>query len=209
MSSREEVIRHNVERTGIDPLKAEDLKHILSLLGYIAIAGIAIPLFLLKNQQFTILEGYMPNLDLIACALGYSEGPYGIFKHLYNPATSSSIGILSAQVLNYTALLGVTFLISYYTLKTKSIIDGWGRAFVMLLATYLVPGYFIAYFSYTFGEKIKSYLPIGSLENWLLTAIAGLLLVFSIIVTEGIMIDILSPHISSILRAISRKIQRF
>ena len=209
MSTRAGIISHNIERTGIGSFNSDEIKYMVSLFGYILVAGIIITIFLVKNKQFTILEGYMPNLDLIACALGYSEGPYGLFKHLYNPATSSIIGILSAQVLNYVALLGVTFIISYYTLKTKSIIHGWGRAFIMLLATYLVPGYFIAYFSYMFGDRIKSYFPIGSLANWFTTAVAGLLVVFLIILSEGLMIDILSPQISSVLMAISRKIPQF
>ena len=206
MSTRVDIISHNIERIGIGSFDKDELKYIVSLLGYILVFGIIVPVFLVRNKQFTILEGYMPNLDLIACALGYSEGPYGLFKHLYNPATSSSIGILSAQVLNYTALLGVTFLISYYTMRTKSIIEGWSRAFIMLIATYLVPGYFIAYFSYVFGEKIRSYFPIGSFENWFITAIAGLIVVFLIILSEALVIEGLSPRISKILKAISRKI---
>ena len=122
MSNERKVEFHNSARAGLAPIRIDEIKYLVVLVGYIFICGFIIPLFLLKYKQLIILEGYMPNLDLIACALGYSEGPYGIFKHLYNPVTECSIGILSSQILNYTSLLGVTFIISYHTHKTKSII---------------------------------------------------------------------------------------
>ena len=200
---------HNVERSGLETIQIDELKYILVLFGYLFVCGFIIPVILLKYKQLTILEGYMPNLDLIACSLGYSEGPYGLFKHLYNPSTESSIGILSSQILNYTALLGTTFIISYYTHKTKSIIHGWSRAFIMLLATYLVPGYFLAYFSFMVGDRIKSYLPLGSFTNWFATVVLSLIMVFLIISVEGLLIEIFAPKISSFLTIINQMIQQF
>lgn len=207
MTTENTVEYHNIERIGLEPIRIDELKYIIVLFGYLFICGFIIPVILLKYNQQTILEGYMPNLDLIACSLGYSEGPYGLFKHLYNPSTESSIGILSSQILNYTALLGVTFIISYYTHKTKSIIYGWSRAFIMLLATYLVPGYFLAYFSFMIGDNIKTYFPLGSFTNWFITAVLTLIIVFLIILLEGVAIEKFAPTISSLLKIISQKIR--
>ena len=50
---------------------------------------------------------------------------------------------------------------------------------------------------------------MGSMENWLLTAVAGLILVYGIIRTEGIMINKPSSHISTGLKAINRRILQF
>ena len=204
-----QVLTHNLKRTGFGEKNEGNMIYILSLIGYLIVFGIYIPYILIKYDAFFILEGYLPNLDMIATVLGYSEGPFGIFKYLYNPSTSSLIGIFSSLVINYTALLGVTFTVSYYTLKTKNLFEGWSRAFIMLLATYLVPGYFVAYFLYYFGDKIKPYFEVDTLENWIITVMAGLISVFMIVYTEGVMIEKLSPSIIRFLKYINRMIQQF
>jgi len=204
-----QLLTHNLERTGFDESSEGDLIYLFSLIGYLIVFGICIPYVLIKHDAFVILEGYLPNLDMIATVLGYSEGPFGIFKYLYNPSTSSVIGIISSLVINYTALLGVTFAVAYYTLKTKNLIEGWSRAFIMLLATYLVPGYFVAYFLYYLGDKLDPYFAIDTLENWLITVMAGLVSIIAIVYTEGIMIELFAPSIMKFLRYINRMIQQF
>mgnify|MGYP001376198624 CR=1 FL=1 len=208
-NGNERILTYNLKRTGFDENIEGNIIYIFSLIGYLIVFGIYIPYILIKYDAFFILEGYLPNLDMIATVLGYSEGPFGIFKYLYNPSTDSVIGIFSSLIINYTALLGVTFTVSYYTLKTKNLFEGWSRAFIMLLATYLVPGYFVAYFLYYFGNKIKPYFEINSFENWLITVIAGLISVFIIVYIEGVMIEKFSPSIVRLLKHINRMIQQF
>jgi len=208
-NSNKQVLTHNLSRTGFDETIESSIIHIICLVGYLIVFGIFIPYVLLKHKAFVILEGYMPNLDLIACVLGYSEGPFGAFKYLYNPATNSVSGIVSSLVINYTALLGATFVVAYYTLKTGNLMNGWSRSFIMLLATYLIPGYFIAYFMFYFGDKLSPYFPIGSLGNWVVTVAAGFVLIFFIIILEGYAIEKLTPAIVQVLDRINRTIQRF
>ena len=208
MSSKDRITQHNILRTGMRRIREEDIKFIVVLFIYIFVFGIVIPTFIFRMGYVTFLEGYMPNLDLIACALGYSGGPYGVFKHIYNPSTETGVGTISAQILNYVALIGATFLISYYTLKTKSIFHGWGRGFIMIPATYLAPSYFVSYFSYRFGEMLHPYFPIGTINNWITTVIASLALVMLIVIAEGHAIELGLSSIVSILKTISRKIQR-
>ena len=50
---------------------------------------------------------------------------------------------MSQSFVNYLALLGVTFIIARGTKKSNNIINGWSKAFVMLLLTYLLPANFI------------------------------------------------------------------
>lgn len=208
MFSNESIIKHNISRTGLYKMKEQDINYIIVLFMYIFVCGILVPFLIFRMGYLTFLEGYMPNLDLIACALGYSGGPYGLFRYLYNPSAESGVGTLSAQTINYTALLGVTFIISYYTLKTKSRIKGWGRAFIMLPATYLAPSYFVSYFSYRFGETLHPYFPIGTLSNWVVNVIASLALVMLIVVLEGHVIEMSLSSIVSFLKMVSRTIQQ-
>ena len=50
---------------------------------YTIIFIIIIPYYLYRSNNFTILEAYMPNLDLIANILTWHGGPWGIWKFLY------------------------------------------------------------------------------------------------------------------------------
>ena len=208
MSSKNKIMQHNISRTGMRRIREQDIKFIVVLFVYLFVFGIVVPTILFRMGYVTFLEGYMPNLDLIACALGYSGGPYGMFKHIYNPSTETGVGTISAQILNYVALIGSTFLISYYTLKTKSIFHGWGRGFIMIPATYLAPSYFVSYFSYRFGEMLHPYFPIGTMNNWFITVIASLALVVLIVVVEGHVVEMSLSSIVSLLKTISRTIQQ-
>ena len=79
----------------------------------------------------------------------------------------------------------------------------------MLLTTYLVPSYFLAYFSFTIGDKMKAYFPIGTFANWSITTILSLIIVFLIILLEGVAIEKLAPKVSSLLKIINQMIQQF
>ena len=64
----------------------------------------------------------------------------------------------SQTILNYIALLGVTFIVARETMKNNSIIKGWSFAFVMLLLTYLLPSDIARYvmnYSYNLSTKFN------------------------------------------------------
>ena len=109
----EELKKFNYERAEIADFEFKNRKklrkEIMGLIIFIIVFGMTIPYFLYKYNKIEILEGYMPNLDLIANILGYSKGPFGdIFEDLYN-LNKVQISIIA---INYFALLGVTFLIA-------------------------------------------------------------------------------------------------
>ena len=203
------LIEYNLKRSGFDDTYDDQSIYLIGLIIYLVIFGALIPYILIKNNMYTILEGYMPNLDLIACVLGYSEGPFGIFKYLYNPSSNTVNGIFSSLVINYTALLGVTYLIAHYTLKSNNVIKGWSRSVIMLLMTYLVPGYIIAYLTYYIGVIIDPYFKIGTIGNWLIIACIGLTIVFFIIITEILLIENLSNTIFRSIKYFNQMIQQF
>ena len=203
-SIEDELNKFNYERAEIADFEFKNRKklrkEILRLLVYILVFGITIPYFLYKYNKIEILEAYLPNLDLIANILGYSKGPFGdIFEDLYN-LNKVQISIIA---INYFALLGVTFLIALKTLRTKSLIDGWSSAFIMLLATYLVPGNPLSYLLYVFGKNIASVsdvLKVGTFLNWLVTVIFGTIIAVMVIMFESLLISNFGNFIKTVLR---------
>ena len=203
-SIEDELNKFNYERAEIADFEFKNRKklrkEILGLLVYILVFGITIPYFLYKYNKIEILEAYLPNLDLIANILGYSKGPFGdIFEDLYN-LNKVQISIIA---INYFALLGVTFLIALKTLRTKSLIDGWSSAFIMLLATYLVPGNPLSYLLYVFGKNIASVsdvLKVGTFLNWLVTVIFGTIIAVMVIMFESLLISNFGNFIKTVLR---------
>ena len=112
---------------------------------FVLIFIIAIPILLLKNKKYNLLETYMPNIDLIATVITWHGGPYKIWEHLYPPTPLTIYGFSSQTLINYMALLGLTYIVIRETKRTNSIIKGWALAFVMLLMTYLLPSQLISY----------------------------------------------------------------
>ena len=100
-------------------------------------------------------------------------------------------------------MLGVTFLIALKTLRTKSLIDGWSSAFIMLLATYLVPGNPLSYLLYVFGKNISNIsdvLKVGTFLNWLVTVIFGTIIAVMVIMFESLLISNFGNFIRTILK---------
>tara|TARA_B110000046_G_scaffold184863_1_gene224603 strand:+ start:14376 stop:14789 length:414 start_codon:yes stop_codon:yes gene_type:complete len=68
-------------------------------------------------------------------------GPFNIWNNLYTQGNNIGIEDNMSQILiNYIALLGVTFIVAREAVKEKSIIEGWSFSIIMLILTYLVPG---------------------------------------------------------------------
>ena len=60
-------------------------------------------------------------------------------KTLYPATPVTKYGFLSQSFINYTALIGLTYIIAREAKMTNNIIKGWSMGFVMLLMTYLLP----------------------------------------------------------------------
>lgn len=102
---------------------------------------ILIPYILYKKKLFWLIEVYLPNVDLIANLLTYIGGPMGIWDNLYLQGDNIGVeGGISQLLMNYTALLGLTYIVARESVKEKSIIEGWSFSIIMLFVTYLVPG---------------------------------------------------------------------
>ena len=195
--------RSVIEDPFLDP-NASLVNQLIGFVIFFVLFIFTIPYLLLKNGMVEIFEGYIPNVDMIATILGFNTKDFPemtkYFKYLYNPETHTKYGYISQNVINYLALLGVTFFVSYYTFKTKSISKGWGRAFIMLPVTYLIPGNFISYYM----EKLYDYLEKHKVENrYMKNGLVygfGFLVVLFFINMERIIIDTFGDDIGKILQ---------
>ena len=66
-------------------------------------------------------------------------------RKLYPDTVTTLYGFLSKSLINYGALLGVTYIIAREATITKSTVEGWSLGLVMLLMTYLLPSNLITY----------------------------------------------------------------
>lgn len=195
--------RSVIEDPFLDP-NASLVNQLIGFVIFFVIFIFTIPYLLLKNGMEEIFEGYIPNVDMIATILGFNTKDFPemtkYFKYLYNPETHTKYGYISQNVINYLALLGVTFFVSYYTYKSKSISKGWGRAFIMLPVTYLIPGNFISYYM----EKLYDYLEKQKVENrYVKNGLVygfGFLVVLFFINMERIIIDTFGNDIGKMLK---------
>lgn len=157
-------------------------KFFLGWLIYLLIFVLIIPFLLFKNKSYSILEAYLPNLDLIATVLTWKSGPYDIWKHLYPYPVYNYFGYASQTIINYMALLGLTYIVTRETKRTHSIVKGWSMAFVMLLMTYLLPAQFIGMAMDKTSNMFKTKYP---LINNTVVALVGFIVVIIVISTEA------------------------
>ena len=201
-------INYLENRRTIFDLNDEGVNYYVSSFGfilYIILFVILVPYILIKNNvSWDILAAYFPNLDLVATIIGYHGGPMNsfIWTHLYNPTDTTLTGYVSSNLINLFALLGVTYVIAYYTFTKKGIYKGWSRAFIMLPMTYFIPSNIIIYYMNMFGDYLNNYILSRSLIHYLLVTILGLLMAVSFILGEAFVIKNCATYITKFLKFI-------
>ena len=132
------------------------INSIIGFVIYIVIFVITVPMLLYKYSSFTLLEAYLPNLDLLATSISFDGGPgkSTIFQSLYMTTPSSWFSFGTTTLINYLALLGLTYLVARKVMSTGSLIKGWSIGFIMLLLTYLIPNQIIT----TIQDKLAPFL---------------------------------------------------
>lgn len=167
---------------------------LLNILGFIiffTLFVVTIPTILYKKGVYDILEVYLPNLDLIANLLSFHGGPenYNIFEYLYPPSPTNMYSFFSQSIINYMALLGLTYIIARETKLTNSIIRGWSLAFVMIMVTYLLPSQFIS----EIMEKLNTFLSIKTNINhnilWNVVVFIGFIITVGVIYFEKYLLE--------------------
>lgn len=173
--------------------KIQDEMNKLAFLFYIAIVIFIIPVFLYLTGNFVLLEAFLPNVDLIATVLTFASGDSGIFSHLYTLNPADNFEYWSELMINYIAILGMTYMVAREVHVTKNMLKGWSLAFFMALATYLVPTRWL----YRRLQKAYNYFPSKTAS-----VLYGVILCTIVIGFEGILIDFLQEPLAVLLKMI-------
>jgi len=210
LTRAEHVAELEKKRTVLDlekefPDKENLPKYFLGLVIYIIIFVMVIPYIMIKNKvPNEILLGYMPNVDIIATILGYDGGPVAdIWRYLYNPSNFSIFGFANVTIINYIALLGVTFIIAKDTYENRSWEYGWAGAFVVLLLTYLLPGNPIVIAQNEFESILSKkfgLLDDNAFVRYIIITTFGLVITIILILFEAQVIRISRPHIVAAIK---------
>ena len=183
MNKTDQPNKHNM----FNEKKTSPFKTYLGFVIFFILFVICIPYLLYKFSYFTILTGYMPNVDLVANILTWHGGPDNIWTNLYNPHNRPSAGLPSyvcKTLINYIALLGVTFLVAQAAIKMKSIHKGWSISIVTLLMTYLLPSDIISQLM----DELSVFLINHDMRldiNRMMTMLFGIILTVCIILLES------------------------
>ena len=182
---------------GITKEKINYGKQFMGLSIFFIIFLLIVPISLYKTKHYTILEGYLPNVDLIATALSWHGGPNGIWQHLYRASPITRYGFYSQVFINYISLLGLTYIIARETKRTNNIIKGWSMGFIMLLMTYLLPSQIISYIM----DKISELLNNSMISN-IIVVIVGFLIASLIVMSEAYVLTNYKRQIENIVQKI-------
>lgn len=183
-------------------------KLILGFFIYFILFVVLIPYLLITYKQYEFLGAYFPNLDLIASVIQYDSGPTNLFswKDLYNFDDKSYIAFISGNLINYFALLGVTYVIAHYTLKYNDIDKGWSRAFIMLPITYLIPSNIIIDLMNNIGKILNLYISKERLINYLIMVVIGMLIAIFFILGEVYLISLFSQQITNFIKLVKKNL---
>ncbi len=182
----------------------EDLsKYVIGFITFIVFFIVIIPIILYNRRYYNFLEVYLPNVDLIANILTWAGGPDNIWTNLYRDDTNLS-NFTTRTIINYIALLGITFIVARETKKSNNIFTGWSMAFVMLLCTYLLPGKVVTWFMKRTNTYLLS-LNINNFSSYIVTILIGVLATLSFLFLE---IGILKKYRKNI-KKIARYIYTF
>lgn len=154
-----------------------------SIFSFIIIFVIIIPIILYHIGLYYILMGYLPNVDLIATVITKWGGPYNIWQFLYPDSVDTNAKFFSSTIINYFALIGLTYIVAKEANDNNDLFAGWSMAFFMCLITYLLPSPLIRIIMTAFPS------------NSTLSTILGFLTIILIIIFEGYIIKHFQQYI--------------
>lgn len=178
--------------------------NILGFIIFIIIFGMYIPHLLFKKKWHIVLISYFCNLDMVATVLGFSGGPFNMWKYLYNPESTTLLGFIFSTLINYLAISGVGFICILYAMHHKSEYSGLARLLIAVPITYLFPGNFIVFFMNNFASFLFKH-HISYYMRWFLTLCFGVLYATSIIYFEQLITKHFSKYMASFFYKIANQ----
>jgi hypothetical protein len=161
------------------------------LIIFIIIFIITIPTLLFKLDGYIILQAYMPNLDLISTLTTFNSFTTIDDVYIYEP--DSIHERISKSIINYSALLGLIFIVIKQSIKNNNVYLGLALSSIMLIITYFAPSLYLA--------KSMKYMKNKTKSNSIGT-IYGLLIVIVLILIEGRLIHYFKLPISKFFKSL-------
>ena len=187
--------------------KNKHLKYIFGLCIFLLVFVIILPIVFYNLQLYRLLEVYLPNVDLIGNVLTWTGGPYGIWNSLYKD-DETIMQFTSETILNYIALLGLTFIVARETRRNKSIIKGWSFAFVMLLLTYLLPSDIARYIMNKFYE-LSVKLNFGHIVSKTIGFLSGVICTLCFLFLEMFVLSQFRSELNSFVKNLHNTVLKF
>ena len=165
----------------IKPANISDAKSYIGLAIFLFIFTFLIANILHDLGYYSLLMVYLSNQDLIAAVLTRWGGPNDIWKDLYFQETDDFHAWISVSIINYTALLGLTYIVAREVYQHNDLHKGWSMAVLMILMTYLLPSPFIKYIM----DGVYNMFP----THHSLAVLAGFITVLAIILGESYVLE--------------------
>tara|TARA_B100000902_G_scaffold381983_1_gene419130 strand:+ start:3635 stop:4339 length:705 start_codon:yes stop_codon:yes gene_type:complete len=171
----------------------EENTHFTDIIGsmiFFTIFVIIGPILLKRFKNEELLLSYLANLDLIATALQFKNGPFGLhwFRYLYED-DRPLIGFFNQNLINYFVLLAVSYIIISTSVKSRNIGDGMGKVSIILVVTYLFTGRIISEAMHAIDNQLINSYNINPSNSWNITFIFGLLIALLFILLEAYAIN--------------------
>ena len=191
------------DKQTVNLTNTELYKNIFGMLLFISVFVFGVGHVLLKHKYYLIAAAYFQNVDMVATVLGFSGGPYNIWKYLYNPNNTSDYGFASTTFINYMALVGVGYIALKYAETHSSITRGLARLLIIIPITYLLPGNFIVYLmnhvsTELYNKKIHTSL------HWIITLAVGFAFITFIILFEKLVTELCAPGLANVISRIMK-----
>ena len=165
---------------------------LFGLFTFFFIAIIFIPQTLIFFDLYYVLPIYLPNVDMLATVLTFIRGPGDIWKNLYLSDPDFIVHFYTQTMINYAALIGMCYIISTRA-YSEGIYVGWSYAIIMIMCSYLLPGYIIkTVMDYSFLYTNSIYVSV----------FASMGIIIPILLFESLLIFDFKYQISSIVKYI-------
>ena len=175
--------RSLIKNNNTENLSQTEINHnIIGLTIYLCSIMMLI-VYLIKKNMHILATILIMNIDLVAIVLGFKGGPYGIWKHLYNPVDDTLYGFFSTTLINFVTLFGIGIVCFIYSTK-KDIYNGLGKYIVAILVTYLIPGMFLVHNMNNFAEYLYDTYNFSNNIIYLTTIVFGFIFVTGVIGIE-------------------------
>ena len=201
-----------VESQNPRPNKIVVIKSIIGLLIFLVLTCLIIPYIFYYLGWMTLIDVWLPNIDLIATAISFRNGlwePYFTWLWPSNNESQWKGPKWSAIIIRYISLLGIVIIAGKHIYFSHHLYRGVSFALVMLIFTYLIPNDIIR----DIQKKIVRDTECASCERpkgrVFLSIIIGLMVAIGFIFVERIIISTQLHKLDKISSFITQKMWFF